>query len=281
MRLVWITCILFTICDLSWASSSSKPPMMESCTTEQTKALLSALNKPAFAPNSVGVTLELGECRKIKKDKVLAFAVFIPEKPYPDNEDVSAEELNDQSFRLIAGLFDTSKHRIVSSHIEPFTSSGWIQLSKSKARVVPISYGRGKTLVFAISHGHERAANAADFHVGETLVLLMQHGGALKAVLRDIRLSSVVALTPGGGICCAHVVLDTTRTLIPTRQQTLGMPDLVLHAEREVRIDESQGPLPETFANIPKNYSYTLRFSGREYQATQSRIEDAWDDLDY
>lgn len=59
------------------------------------------------------------------------------------------------------------------------------------------------------------------------------------------------------------------------------MPDLVLHAKREVRFDESQGPLPETFANIPKNYSYTLRFSGREYQATQGRIEDTWDDLDY
>ena len=255
--------------------------MMESCTTAQTKALLSALNEPAFAPNNVDVTLELGECRQIRKDKMLAFAVFIPEIPYPDNDEVSVEELRDRSFRLVAGIFDINKRRIVSSYIEPFPSSGWIQIYESRAYVIPVSYGPSKTLLFAISHGHERGANAADFHVGETLVLLMQHGVALKAVLRDIRLSSVVALTQGGGICCAHVVLDTTRTLIPTRQQTYGMPDLVLHAQREVRIDESQGPLPEKFANIPKNYSYTLRFSGREYQATQSRIEDTWDDLDY
>lgn len=254
---------------------------MEFCSTGQTKALVSALNSPTFAPDNVDVTLEFGECRQIKKDKMLAFAVFIPETPFPDKEDVSVEELSDQSFRLMAGLFDTNKHRIVSTYIEPFSSSGWIQLNGSKAHVVPTSYGRGKVLTFAISHGHERGANAADFHVSETLMLLMQRGAALKPVLRDIPLSSVVALTQGGGICCAHVVLDTMRTLIPARHRTLGMPDLVIHSEREVRVDESRGPVPEAFANIPNTYLYTLRFNGREYQATRNRIKDAWDALDY
>ena len=173
-----------------------------------------------------------------------------------------------------------NKRRIVSSYIEPFPSSGWIEINESRAHVVPVSYGPSKTLLFAISHGNERGASAADFHVGETSVLLMQQGGTLKTVLRDIPLSSVVALSQGGGICCAHVVLDTTRTLMPTRQQTHGMPDLVLHAEREVRFDESRGPLPEPFDNIPKNYSYTLQFNGYEYQATQNTVKDAWDDLD-
>lgn len=281
MRPICITCILLAICDLSWADSSGEALTMESCATEQTRALVSALNKPAFAPKGVDATLELGECRQIKKDRMLAFAVFIPETPYPDKEDVSAEELSDRSFRLIAGLFDTNKRRIVSSYIEPFPRSGWIETSESKAHVIQTSYGDGKTLVFAISHERERGANAADFHVNETLALLMQRGATLKPVLRDIPLSSVVALSEGGGICCAHVVMDTTRTLKPTRQQTLGMPDLVLHAEREVRVDERQGPLPETFANIPKIYSYTLQFNGREYQATQSKTKDAWDVLDY
>lgn len=281
MRLVWITCILFAIIDLSWAGNSNATSAMEFCTTEQTKALTSALNTPAFAPNNVDVTLELGECRQIRKGKALAFATFIPETPYPDKEDISVEELMDQSFILISGLFDTNKHRIVSSYKELFPSSGWIQLYESKARVISMSYGRSKPLMFAISHGHERGANAADFHVSETLILLMQRGAALEPVLRDLPLSSMVALTESGGVCCAHVVLDTTRTLIPSKHQTLGMPDLVVQAEREVRVDESRGPLPEHFANIQKIYSYTLRFNGREYQATQSRIKDAWDALDY
>ena len=84
MRFFWILCVLFTICDLSWASSSSEHAIMESCTTAQTEALLSALNEPAFAPKNVDVTLELGECRQIRKDKMLAFAVFIPEMSYPE-----------------------------------------------------------------------------------------------------------------------------------------------------------------------------------------------------
>ncbi len=280
MRLLWVSCILLAICDLSWAVDPNEVAPVESCTTEQAGALVLALNMPAIAPHNVEVSLELGECRQIKKDTMLAFAVFIPEVSYRDEENVSVEEMSDRSFRLMAGLFDTNERRVVSSYFKSFPSSGWIRLYESKARVLPQSYGHGKTVAFSISHGHDRAANAADFHASETLTLLMQDGAALKPVLRDIPIASVVALTQGGGICCAHVLLHTTRTLIPTRHVTLGLPDLILRAEREVEVDESRGALPEAFAHISRTYSYMLQFNGREYHATQSRKKDAWDALD-
>ncbi|WP_146204448.1 hypothetical protein, partial [Massilia glaciei] len=243
---------------------------MKSCTVGQTKALLSALNKPAFAPNNVDVTLEFGECRQIREGRMLAFAVFMPEMPYPDKPDVSDEELRDRPFRLTAGLFDMHRRSIVSSYIEPFPFSGWIETYQGKAYVIPVSYSRGKALAFAISHDNERGLNAANSHVSVSLTLLMQRGTALKPVLRDIPLSSRVALTEDGGVCCSSVLMDTTRTLLPTKQQTLGMPDLVLHAEREVQVDERRDPIPKEFANIPKTYAYILRFNGSKYRPTKN-----------
>lgn len=278
MRLFGITLLLFTS-HVSWAHDATNIAPMELCTPQQTETLVSALNQPAFVPRHVQANLERGECRQINNSKMLAFAVFLPQKFYPDQDDVSPEARAERSFTLVAGLFDTKKRRIVSRYKDPFESSGWIEIYGHQARVIPTPYGHGKPIAFAISHGSERAANAADFHVSEQLTLLMQQGASLKAVLH-VRSFSQVALTGGGGICCAHVVLETTRTLAPTQRQTLGMPDLELRAERDVRIEESQGPAPPKFTDIPRIYSYTLKFNGQTYQATPGQVQDAWDTLD-
>jgi len=265
----------------SWASGAGSSSVMEPCTAEQVAALTAELNKPPLAPEGVEVTLEFGECRQIANDRPIAFALYMPEVPSPMEDDgTSVEEILDRPFRLTAGLFDTKDRRVTASYVEAVPFGGWIQLSKGKAHVIPTAFGRSEALMVALSLDQAPGANAADLHVGQRLLLLMQHGGTLKPVLRDIPLSSSVALTREGGICCAHVLMETTRSVVPTNKRSLGMPGLTIRAERGIDFDETRGPLPKEFCNIPKTYSYTMRFDGHGYQRTDTRSRDAWDALD-
>ncbi|MDO9479575.1 MAG: hypothetical protein Q7J66_03140 [Hydrogenophaga sp.] len=261
-------------------AASPESNTMELCIPEQSAALELALNKPSIAPKDVLVTLERGDCRQIEKGRLLAFAVFFPLKPIPDFKNVSREDLIEWDFKLLAGLFDLNRRRIVAIYTEPFPWSGWIEMYDHRAYVNPTFYNSGKMAAFAISHGNERSPNAADSHASNTLTLLMRDRASLKPVLARIPIESAVALTQGGGICCAHVVLQVARTLMPTTRRTFGMPDLELRAERDLVVDEREGPLPEGFPMAPKTYSYKLQFDGHSYRASRSKPKDPWDDLD-
>jgi hypothetical protein len=263
--------------------SRAAPPestTLQLCIPEQSAALELALNKPSFAPKNVQVTLKRGDCRQLERGRLLAFAVFFPLKPIPDVENFSRDHLHDLDFKLLAGLFDANRRRIVASYTENFPSSGWIELDDHRAYVNPTFYGSGTMAAFAISHGNERSANAADIGVTNILTLLMRNRASLKPVLAGIPIESSIAMTQGGGICCAHVVLHVARTLMPTTHRTFGMPDLELRAERDLVVDERNGPLPEGFPMAPKIYSYKLQFDGHGYRASQSKPKDPWDDLD-
>lgn len=280
MHTVWISCLLlFAASGSSWAASV-QTNAMEPCTADQKAVLETALQKSAFVPKNIRVSIGPDECREIEKGKALAIAVFFPLRPAPLDENVSIEERYDRDFKFFAGLFDLKRRRVVASYSKLFPSSGWIGIFGHDLRVHPISYGTGKNAAFAISHGTGRSANAADFHVSEELTLFMRSGTPLLPVLVSVPLKSAIALTQGGGICCAHVVLEVTRKLIPTARSTRGMPDLEIRAERELVVDGSRGPAPEDLAKAPKTYSYTMQFDGKAYQVVNSKVADTWDDLD-
>lgn len=280
MHTLWIRCLLlYTACGSSWAASA-ETTAMESCTADQKAVLEVALRKSAFVPKNIRVSIGPEECRQIEKDKTLAIAVFFPLRPAPLDENVSIEDRYDRDFKFFTGLFDLNRRRFAASYSEPFPSSGWIEIHGHDVRVHPVSYGTGKNAAFAISHATERSANAADFHVSEELTLFVRRGTSLLPVLRSVPLRSTIALTQGGGRCCAHVVLGVTRELIPTAHATHGMPDLEIRARRDLVVDESRGPAPGDLAKAPKSYSYTMQFDGKAYQAANSKVADPWDDLD-
>jgi hypothetical protein len=279
MRTLWISFLLLLAASgLSWAAPA-ETSAMESCTAEQRAVLVTALGRSAHVPKNVQVSIGQNECREIETGKTLAIAVFVPLKPALD-ENASIEERYDRDFKFFAGLFDLKRRRFIASYSKPFPSSGWIEISGHGTRVHPRSYGTGKHAAFAISHGQDRPPNAADFHADEELTLFMRSGTSLLPVIRSLPLKSTIALTQGGGICCAHVILQVTRELIPAAHRTRGMPDLEIRAQRELIMDESRGPVPADLENVPAAYSYTMQFDGKAYQAVNSKVADPWDDLD-
>jgi uncharacterized protein len=259
-------------------AASPQSAAMELCTIEQIATLESVLNKPAFAPKSVEMTLRLGECRQLKKSKLLAFAVFFPLKPLSEDENVSIDDQLEQDFKLLAGLFDLNSRRIVSSYSQSFPYGGWIQIYGHMAHVMPTPFSLGKTFAFAISYGSERPANAANFNVGEKLTLLKKQGTSLVPVF-GLPLYTAVALTESGGICCADEILHSTRTLVRTTRQTSGMPDLEVRVEREVTFNNPQSQMNK-YEKFPATYIYTLQFNGRNYQPSPNTVKDPWASLE-
>ena len=275
MRSLSFVCLLLLASSSSsWAASAE----MASCTADQKAVLETALGKSGHVPKKIQVRIGPNECRQIETGKTLAIAVFFPLKPAL-GENASIDERFDRDFEFFAGLFDLKQRRFVASYSKPFPSSGWIEIFGHDTRVLPFSYGTGKNAAFAISHGDDRPPNAADFNAYEELTLFKRSGAALLPVIHSLPLKSTIALTQGGGICCAHVVLHVTRELIPAAHQTHGMPDLEIRAQRDLVVDENRGPVPGDLAMAPATYSYTMQFDGKAY-AANSKAADPWDDLD-
>lgn len=270
--------IMLCVASSQCRAAPSAASAMASCTAVQRAALASVLARSTLVPRHARADIE-PDCRQLDK-ATLAFTFFVPLLPWPAGDDVSAEEVGERDVRLVAGLFDVRRRRVVASHARLLAASGWIKTFGHSASVYPVAYASGKNAVFAISHGTERSSNAADFHVNNELTVFMRRGAALLPVLESFPLDSVIALTEGGGICCAHVVLQVRRQLVPTGRQRRGIPDLEMRAERELVIDESVGPAPRSLAKGAPTYSYTMFFNGKTYAAGDSKGADPWDGLD-